>query len=165
MSLNNIYIMTDAIHSGKTTTLQQWLRNKEKSTAGILTPDKDGKRKLYDISQNMYYDFEMGEEHPVGDTLMIGKYRFSRSGFAHAQEILLRSVKEDPDWLIVDEVGRLELDSKTGLEPSLTEIVNIYKSGKPTGRLILVIRNYLVDEAVNMWGLNTDMIIHKAFFE
>lgn len=165
MSLHRIYILTQAVNSGKTTALQQWLRNKQVNAGGILTPDKNGRRQVYDIAEDIYYGFEVDGSYPTEHILQIGKYRFSTEGFKKAQEILLRSVKRDPEWLIVDEIGKLELEERTGLEPALTEVIAAYQNGKTKGNLLLVIRNYLLDEAVERYGLNTDMILNKSFFE
>lgn len=165
MSLHKIYILSEAIHSGKTTQLQQWLRNKDYQVSGILTPDKDGKRKLYDIARNEYHELEIEDELPEEEIEKIGKYRFGKAGFRKAQEILRRSIKENSEWMIVDEVGKLELDNKEGLEPALGEVIQFYREGNAKGKLILVIRNYLLDEAVDVYGLNRDMLIHKNFFE
>ncbi len=165
MSLHKIYLFCEAIHSGKTTQLQQWLRNKNNQVSGILTPDKDGKRQLYDIARNEYHEFEVDENTPENEILEIGKYRFAKEGFARAQEIMRRSLKENTEWMIVDEVGKLELDEKTGLEPALGDVIRFYQNGHAKGKLILVLRNYLLDEAVEVYGLNRDMLIHKNFFE
>lgn len=164
MAPNSIYIFTDAIHTGKTTVLQNWMRNKHIKAGGILTPDRDGKRWIYDISRDEWHILQVEKGHPLPDSVVIGKFRFSRNAFKLAQGILLRSAQEDPDWVIVDEVGMLELHRKTGLEPSLSEIINIYKSGQQKGNLLLVIRNYLVEETINVFGLNWDLVKHKSFF-
>ena len=164
MSPNNIYLFTDAIHSGKTTVLQQWLKEQQVDAGGILTPDVDGLRRLYDIGRNEWHPLQVAQGHPQNDILEIGQYRFSLKGFQLAQEILLRAAKEDPAWLIADEVGMLELRRKTGLEPALTEIMNMYQSATCTGNLLLVVRDYLIDEVINMFGLSRDLVIYKSYF-
>ncbi|RYD55989.1 MAG: hypothetical protein EOP56_13720 [Sphingobacteriales bacterium] len=164
MNINKIYIFTGAIHSGKTTTLQTWLRNKELNVGGILAPDVDGARRLYDIARNKFHDFEMTTDHPTDDILMVGKYRFSKETFATARDIMLRTIKENPEWMIVDELGKLELEDE-GLEPALTDVINYYKSDEAKGRLILVVRDHLRDNAIDKYGLSSDMMLHKTFFE
>lgn len=164
MSIHKIYLFTGAVHSGKTTTLQTWLRNKPLNVGGILAVDIEERRRLYDIAHDKYYDFEMDERHPDEDILVVGKYRFSRKTFEKAREIMLRTLKENPDWMIVDELGKLEMDGD-GLEPALTEVINFYKGPEAKGRLILVIRDHLRDDAIDKYGLNTDMILHRSFFE
>lgn len=165
MSVDNIYIYTQPVQSGKTTTLQQWLRKNNMRTAGILTPDNDGKRMLYDISRNEFHDLEMDDKYPAEESLLVGKYKFGKKGFETARKILLDGLKDHPEWLIVDEVGTLELDDNTGLEPALTEVVNAYKSDSVKGSLILVVRDYLRDEVISRFGLSDSNTLHKSFFE
>ncbi|MCD6063180.1 MAG: hypothetical protein K0R82_1091 [Flavipsychrobacter sp.] len=165
MSAHRIYIFTRAVHSGKTTTLQQWLRNTGVKAGGILTPNVDGKRMLYDISEDKYYEMEAAADAPDSECLLVGKYRFTKESFRIAREILERELKQPSDWLIVDEIGKLELEDKMGLEPTITHIINSYKNIDGQNKLMLVIRNYLLDEACERYQLNTDMIINKHFFE
>lgn len=165
MSRQRIYILTSPVHSGKTTTLQLWLRNHKFNAAGILTPDIDGKRKLYDIANDRYHDLELDENMPVEDCLPIGRYRFSKEVFKIGRDILLRSAEMSPEWLIVDEVGKLELHQKAGLEPAVTHIINKYKNENASGKLLLVIRDHLLDEAIATYGLDKSMVLNKSFFE
>ncbi|RYE15296.1 MAG: hypothetical protein EOP51_27025 [Sphingobacteriales bacterium] len=162
---NNIYLFCEAIQSGKTTQLQQWLRNKTNHVSGVLTPDKDGRRLLYDIARDEYHELEAPENTPDEEVQMIGKFRFCKEGFDKAQEILKRSLEENTEWMVIDEVGKLELDEGRGLEPTVGEVIRFYQGGEAKGKLILVIRNYLLDEAVERYGLNRDLLIHKNFFE
>lgn len=165
MTDHNIYIFTRAVRSGKTTTLQQWLRNNNVNAGGILTPDVDGKRMLYDIAENQFFHMEAEDDVPDAECLVVGKYRFLKRAFAIGREILERDLERRPDWLIIDEVGTLELEDKTGFEPTVTHVINSYNNSHRGKKLMLVIRNYLLDEACKRYGLNTDMIINKHFFE
>jgi tRNA-binding EMAP/Myf-like protein len=45
---------------------------------------------------------------------------------------------------VVDEVGKLEIEREEGLEPVISELVSYYKSEKAVGKLLLVIRDYLL---------------------
>lgn len=162
--LHKIYIFSDAVSSGKTTLLQQWLRNKTNDVAGVLVPDIDGCRKLYDIAKNRYFDFEVDGQLPDEEILQMGHMRFKKETYREAHKILCNVIEDDPQWVIVDEVGKLEVDD-TGFEPALTEIVKHYKSEQSNGRLILVVRDYLLGSVVDKYDLNTDMILHRAFFE
>ena len=47
------------MQSGKTTLLQKWLENKD--AAGILTPDVNSKRILFDIAEKKEYELELNE--------------------------------------------------------------------------------------------------------
>jgi nucleoside-triphosphatase THEP1 len=164
MSQHKIYIFTQPVHSGKTTTLQKWLRNKDIDIGGILTPDVEGLRRIYDIAEGKYHDFQVDGEVKEDDTLFMGKYRFAKDAFRKGREILQKAVDAGHEWVIVDEVGKLEVDENQGFEPILSQIVEQYKAGAK-GKLILVVRDYLLGDAIEKYSLNRDMILHNAFFK
>lgn len=165
MENNNIYILSQPIHSGKTTLLMNWLQ-RTPHVAGILTPDVDKWRMLYDVANKTYHPLQVRASHPVNDLTMIGKFRFSKTGFHLAQQILQRSAHSNADWVIVDEVGLLEIKQGAGLEPLLSDIIYLYKSRKDSqNKLLLVIRDYLLDEARVHYGIENATILEKSFFE
>lgn len=144
-----VYILSKPIQSGKTTLLKQWINNYP-TAAGILTPDKNEKRLLYNIANKSYHTLQL-EAHEEG--VNIGKYVFSKEGFALAQKILLDAIPTQPEWLIIDEVGRLEMDRKEGLEPVVSEIISLVKSTYTQVNLLLVVRDYLLDVAIDYYKL------------
>ncbi len=163
MTKPGIYILSQPIHSGKTTLLQNWI-SRQTSVGGILTPDIDGIRKLYDVSTGQYHTLQVNDMFD-GVFLQIGKYRFSIQGFEKARDILLSSVNENKfEWVVVDELGKLEMERKEGLEPAISQIINIYKANPP-GKLLLVIRDYLLEEAITHYDMQNVMVLHKTFFE
>lgn len=162
MTPPGIYILSQPIHSGKTTMLQNWLKG-QANAAGMLTPDVNGIRKLYDIADKTYYDLQADETY-IGELISIGKYKFSAAGFEKARDILIRSANSSPDWVIVDEVGKLEIEQHTGLEPALSQIIDLYKVN-PTGSILLVIRDYLLEQAIAHYKLNAVKVLDKSFFE
>lgn len=162
MTPPGIYILSQPIHSGKTTLLQNWL-NIQANAGGILTPDIEGIRKVYDISERKYYTLQIDETY-TGELISIGKYRFSAKGFEKARDILIRSANSQPNWLIIDEVGKLEIEQHAGLEPALSQIIDLYKVNA-AGRLLLVIRDYLLGDAISHYKLDGAMVLHKTFFE
>lgn len=153
----NIYILSRPIHSGKTTALQTFIVSH--NCNGILTPDVDGKRKVYDIARNTYHTLEVNDTDVEGKTIVIGKFRFDKSGFQLAQEILLRSAQQKADWLIIDEIGRLEIDKYIGLEPAVSKVITEYKNNDDGGNLLLVIRDYLLETAITHYGLQSAKVI------
>src|SRR6476660_5088570 len=121
---SNIYILSQPIQTGKTTLLQTWLKG-QSNAGGILTPDVNGKRKLFDIATQTYFDLQLNE----GDEgIRIGKFVFDTGIMQKARAILLDSKQQAYDWLVVDEVGRLEMDRKEGLEPALSDIIHHFKT-------------------------------------
>jgi molybdopterin-guanine dinucleotide biosynthesis protein A len=152
----NIFILSKPIQSGKTTSLMEWCEGKNNVT-GILTPDKEGFRKLYDIKNKTYLDFEV--KYPLTDLNMvsIGKYNFFEHVFEKAQQIILNQTSSD--FFIIDEIGRLELNQNKGLEPALGVVINKFINKEVSGNLILVIRDYLLDECIEKYQLQEAKII------
>lgn len=150
-----IFILSQPIQSGKTTLLEQWIQ-KHPNTAGILTPDKNGKRLLYDIANQSFHTFQI-DAHEEG--VSIGKFVFSKEGFEHAQMVLRNALTNKPDWLIIDEVGRLEMDRKEGLEPAVAEIISLVKSTYIQVNLLLVIRDYLLDDAIDYYKISDAKVL------
>jgi nucleoside-triphosphatase THEP1 len=111
---SKILLFSDGIQSGKTATLLNWIKGKN-NVCGILTPDVDEIRMLYDITQNKYYPFET-DVNEIVQVEVIGRFVFLKSAFDKAIEILKNAITLKPEWLIIDEIGKLELVDK-GLEP------------------------------------------------
>lgn len=142
-----IKIVTGKIHSGKTTNLFQFVNNNE-SVDGILAPIVNKKRKLYHISTRAMKNLEVDE--PGENTINVGKYHFINSTFEWANKKLIISRNKNPKWLIVDEIGKLELDSK-GLHNSCLEIIK--NKDEYDTNIILVIRDYLLEQVLNSYNI------------
>ena len=99
-----IHILTGPIRSGKTTTLLNWIKDK-KDAAGILTPDVDGFRHFMNIATRQLFKMEASENE---EKIVVGRFAFSKNNFNRANEILLNETFND-GWLIIDEIGPLEL--------------------------------------------------------
>ena len=76
---NEIYILTGEIQTGKTTTLLNWIINKN-NVCGILTPVIDSKRMFLNISNKELFEMEANLNEK--DVLLIGKFLFSISAFS-----------------------------------------------------------------------------------
>jgi nucleoside-triphosphatase THEP1 len=140
---------------------------RQKNIGGFVCPDVDFRRKLFDIQKRCFREFQVTEsdERPA---VMIGHYQFLLEGFqlAHGllEEMALQCKEADPShfWL-VDEIGKLEL-RKQGFEPAFSNFLSAYNhAGK--GTLILVIRDYLLEEAIQHYHLTQAKIIHHDWFE
>jgi nucleoside-triphosphatase THEP1 len=153
---NNIFIFSRPIRTGKTTELIEWIAG-ESNVAGFLTPDVDGARMLYDIKENAYYKMELNESDEE-DAISVGRFLFSRKAFDTAKNILANTAA---DWLIVDEAGKLEIEQHIGLEPELSHTIDSFRKGIPSGNLILVIRDTLVEKAVKKYDLEDAEIVHS----
>lgn len=155
MQEKKIYILTGAIQSGKTTTLMQWSSGRD-DVFGILTPVADGKRIFMDVHSGEQFDMEAGPGEK--DSLTVGKFAFSKKAFEKAVEILRGGIKEKKGWLLIDEIGPLELRGE-----GLSDVVNEIPGTENKLHVILVIRESLVDKTINFFQLSrqTLCIIYK----
>jgi nucleoside-triphosphatase THEP1 len=152
----NIYIFSRPIRTGKTTELEEWIKDRD-DVAGVFTPDREGRRCLLDISTNMLHEFEVSE--PSASTVSVGKFFFSAEAFELAQDILLHSTSS---WLIIDEVGKLEVEQHTGLEPAVSRIISYYHNASDiNARLLLVVRDTLLEKAIDKYHLQDAHVIHS----
>lgn len=147
----DVYILTGPIQSGKTTTLLNWVTNK--NVGGILSPILEGKRVVYLIRNKCYLPFEVSPMK--GETITVGRYTFSKAAFNTINDQLLRDAQGDFNWLIVDEVGPLELQNE-GFHFALQEII-----GACTKKILLVVRDGLVKKVIEKFQLEEVQIISK----
>ena len=147
-----ITILSGPIHSGKTTKLLQWAE-KIPGRSGIATPVQNGLKVLYDLSEKKYYPFQTDDNTTTPkDCITIGAYRFLNSAFIIGRQILSLAAQRNPSWLIIDELGPLELRGQ-GWEPVAGQIINQYLSHQKNSDLILVIRENILPEALTHYGI------------
>jgi nucleoside-triphosphatase len=141
-----IYILSTPIHSGKTTSLIEW--SKDKQVSGILTPVRNGRRVFVDVSSGTEFNMEADEgEEPLD----IGRFRFSKKGFNKAGSIITEAISK-PGWLIIDEIGPLELRGE-GFHDTLQTVLS-----RRTGDIILVVREGLTEEVKDHFGIKGKVI-------
>ena len=150
--MNSIYLLCGPVQSGKTTNLKFWCEQR-KGARGILSPVADGRRYLYDISERRSLLLE--QERADEQSVCVGPYIFDGEVFAWGRESLINSSRLNPQWLIVDEIGPLELKG-SGLEPAVSQVLK-HISAKET-RLIMVVRDKLVDEVILHYGMEPDLM-------
>ncbi len=147
-----IHILSGPIHSGKTSSLLRWAAD-QSNLAGIATPDQGGLKKLYDLKAKRYFPFQINEpDHPAADCICIGKYKFSNAAFLIARQILDRAVQQFPAWLIIDEIGPLELEGQ-GFEPVVGRIISQYSIAREGCDLLLVIRDTILDRVIDHYQI------------
>lgn len=160
MSLSQIFILSQPIQSGKTTLLQEWIKG-QNNIGGVLTPDINGIRKLLDLSTNTYHTLQLDED---GEGVNIGRFVFDPKGFQTAQKLLLDSLDKNFEWLIIDEIGRLELDRKEGLEPALSVVIDFFRTQQTHTKLLLVVRDYLLEDIKQYYNIVDATPLHRDFF-
>ena len=148
-----IYILSGPIRTGKTSGLMERLSGKP-GVGGFLTPDGPERRMWYNLASGEMQPFEMPGEDTAA-SVNIGRFRFYEAAFRQMKTLLA----EDPALLVVDEVGRLEVHENAGLEPELSAVIKDYKSGCRTGRLLLVVRDTLLEAAILKYGLEEAAVL------
>jgi len=152
---SKIYLVTGPVQTGKTTRLRAWCDGRSE-VDGILAPVVNGQRHLFRISSGEMRNLEELSEGARAVT--VRRYRFNAEVFAWARDCLVGAAFKRPHWIIVDEVGPLEL-SGGGLEPAVGELlVRVMEDAprirqEPTG-VVLVIREHLVDDALKHFGVS-----------
>lgn len=140
-------ILTGEIQTGKTTALQKWLVGK--NAAGILSPVVSGERMLYNIQDTSYIPFQSPVSTP--ETIAVGRFHFYIRAFEQANKILQQNT--NADWLIVDEIGVLELKDQ-GFFQALKNILTDSASN-----LLVVVRTSLLNEVREKFSLQRARIL------
>jgi nucleoside-triphosphatase len=160
MKPNNIYILSDAIHSGKSSLLLQFCK-KFKSVAGFVCIDINGFRHLMDVEMRLTFPFQKTKSDSEQDVI-IGKYIFDVFGFDKGKTILQSLHLTENKYIIIDEIGKLELEQK-GFEPDFSNFVNqihLYNDKI----IILVIRDYLLAQCIIKYNLQHATVLNLQTF-
>lgn len=162
-----IVVLTGPIRSGKTTRLAAWVRARAaagESVAGILAPATDEERRLCSIATGECRVLTAGPGVPDSRLVAIGPHRFDGAVFDWARGVIAEAATGSaaaggegaagsagaaaPGWLVVDEVGPLELGG-SGLDPA----VRAAAGAGASARLLLVVRERLVERVLDHYGL------------
>ena len=160
--MKTINILTGPVQSGKTTRLIAWVKY-HRHSAGILSPVINKKRYIYSILKDNYRILESIKDDPaVGeDTIKIGKYSFLQSTFLWAREELRIAIEKKPLYMVIDEIGPLELSGQ-GLEPMVSHLLQNYQRSE-NHRLILVVRDHLLEAVVSHYQLQDTYLADHTF--
>jgi nucleoside-triphosphatase THEP1/ABC-type thiamin/hydroxymethylpyrimidine transport system permease subunit len=126
-----VYILSAPIQSGKTTSLINWSANRN-DVYGILTPVVNGKRVFMNV--NTKERFPMEAKEGEREILTVGRFAFSKNNFERAIQIIRDDISKN-GWLIIDEIGPLELAGQ-GFHDVLLETLRSFN-----GKLLLVVRD------------------------
>lgn len=150
--MSNIYIFTGEIKSGKTTRLEKWISENPDSD-GILAPCINDKRHIKRIKTGEIKLLEFNNEESKVELIKICNYNFLKSVFDWGQNEIYEAYSQKPKWLIVDEIGPLELRGEA-LEPMITKILNDKNSDNMD--IILVVRKKLVEKVIEHYKLHVN---------
>jgi nucleoside-triphosphatase THEP1 len=136
-----LLILTGPIQSGKSTALQAWA--KTRNVGGIISPIVNGCRVFYTPALDEHFDFEASKV--TDETISVGQYHFYKEAFHRANTIIENSM--NCDWLIIDEIGPLELKGE-GLCRALTKVLT---TSSPS--VVFVVRDTLIEKVVDHFNL------------
>ena len=149
--MQSIFIYCGSVHSGKTTRLIKWLIDKN-NVQGIISPIIDGNRFLVNINSDEKRELEIDSGSSQKYVIKIGNYIFDKSVFEWACKIILDAIKSNPDWLIIDEVGPLELQGE-GLAKAVNKVFS-HQNILVRTNLVLVVRDSLMTDFLNHYNLS-----------
>ncbi|HEX8331631.1 MAG TPA: nucleoside-triphosphatase [Segetibacter sp.] len=152
MADERIYILTGEIHSGKTTSIAKWIEGRT-DVFGILTPDIRGER--FFMNAQTKEQFTMEAATGEANVLQVGKYNFSKETFEKASRVLREGLLQNWGWLIVDEIGHLELKQQ-GFYEVIKEILG---NDNPELKKLLVVRQSLVEQVIAFFKIKDYTII------
>ena len=144
----HIFLLSGPIGSGKTTSIGNWAAGR-KDVNGILSPVIGGRRHFRDIRSGETFPMEAAEGEE--SVLEVGRFRFSRTAFERAIQIL-RTALHSPGWLVIDEIGPLEMRGE-GFHDIVKEIL-------AAGRypLLVVLREGLEEDWHKVFGAKARLI-------
>ncbi|MGD9899190.1 MAG: nucleoside-triphosphatase [Calditrichaceae bacterium] len=152
--MKEIYILTGPVRSGKTTKLTEWCE-KQDNVDGILAPVVNGVRYLHHFVSGDQQRLETENSNEA--TVKIGRYNFDQKVFEWARERLSSLKLKKLHWLIIDEIGPLELREQ-GLESAVSMILD-HRSDYHNLSVILVVREQLLQDVIGHYQL-TNIKLH-----
>jgi|GEM_PF-455846 len=162
MKNKNIIVLTGAIQTGKSTAVLDWAKDKV-SIVGFLSLEIDGMRKLLSLENGDYHEFQIPQKQTTED-VSVGKFIFSGNSFNWAKKCILSAIDNAYQYFLADELGKLEM-MDIGLQPALGKLIKHYQSihhvDTSNGKLILIIRDTLLDDAIEKFELKGCKIIKK----
>ncbi len=105
MTDRQILLFTGDIQTGKSTKLLQWCA--DKNALGFVTPTVAGKKVLHDLATAQQIPYELSS--PSENAIAIGRYFLAADAFVAAYHIIEKAIAAQPDWIVLDEIGKLEL--------------------------------------------------------
>jgi nucleoside-triphosphatase THEP1 len=157
-----IYVLTGPIRTGKTQALKAWAM-KQNDVDGLLCPDNaQGKRYFLEIKSNTEFPLEVTPSTD-NETIAVGPFLFLKSAFDRANKFLKTLGDSKNSYVILDELGKLELKSK-GLHEAAESLIPIFKKHKDN-HLIIVVRDTLLASIILHYNILNYQVLTKETLE
>jgi nucleoside-triphosphatase THEP1 len=150
--IKRIVLLTGEIKTGKSTSLKNWVSNR-KSVEGIIQIAEDNERFILNVKNGEQKKLTSDNDF---DIIRIGNYKFSKSAFNWSKKILSDIKVQFPEWIVIDEFGKLELE-REGLEPEITNLIDRIKYSANC-RIIIIVRENLLDRVIEYLKIEKDVV-------
>ncbi len=154
MTKPQIFLLCAPVGSGKTTILHKFCS--PENCSGILSPKIEGVRYFQNIANGELIKMD------ADSGIQIGKHTFSEEAFKRAEKILEDEISSDKEWLIIDEIGPLEIRKNAGFYEILSKILRSNYTGQI--KILIVVRDFLAQEFIQKFELNNAKILPLKFF-
>ena len=158
-----IILFTAPVRSGKTTALMKWTMGRP-HLGGVLAPDVDGLRTIFTLRDRKTHPFQLSEQ-AIGaggeEVVRVGRFCFLASALEMVRKTLLEDSHRAFDWLLIDEIGKLEMEGM-GYEPAAGEVIGLYNRGEVPGKLLLVVRSPLLEGVVEKYRLQNYQVVQST---
>ena len=156
--MNRTIILSGDIRSGKTTALQEFSDHHECS--GALMPDIDGRRHFHLLGAEPKLLPAQATEDEKEDCIEVGRFRFYRSAFEMANNSIVNAVDQKASWIIIDEIGKLELKGE-GLMRGFDYAM---QNKDEESILLITVRSSLLIDIMTQYRLADALVIDIADF-
>ncbi len=150
-----IYLLCGPVRTGKTTRIMDWSSSSE-NVDGITAPVYLNQKHMFNLKTGVMKNLENVSECAEDKIITVGTYKFNPEVFEWGRKKLKQAASTvDLKWLVIDEIGLLELDGR-GLEPEVTRILNNRNNYK--FNILLIVRESLVDDVMKKYNFTSDDI-------
>ncbi len=153
-------LLTGPVRAGKTTACWKavpGIRSAGCKVAGFISPpllgasgDKVG-IEMMDLATGQHQTFARVVES--GGLATVGVYRMSEEGVEWARKVLASALLANADWIVIDEIGPLELHEGRGFAFALQPLADPLR----VPNAIVIVREALADEFAERLG-RTDIV-------
>ncbi len=141
-------------NKGKTTKVKaliEELISQNKSISGfysekVISNNQIAGYDLVTVADDKTYPFLTVK--PIKNAIKIGRFYIDKKAIQTANQIIQKAIKDKVDYIIIDEVGQLELD-----EQGWFNIINILNTSY-YGTLIFCIRTEFVKQVIQKWSFD-----------
>lgn len=159
MGQQSIFLITGNIQEGKTSYLIELVKELNKrglAVGGFLAPGsfESGKRsgfKLRNIISGV--EMPMASIKETASWIKFRRFWFNPDAFLQGREWINASLKEEPDVIVLDEVGPMELEGG-----GWSEMLGFLRNSSVPVQLWSV-REQLIGEVRQRWGISSSQVI------